>query len=112
MPRNKKMDVSKLSDENIQDMFEEAFEDQIASYNNIGNFECKCTRDEKAVTMEVMIVGLAGTPCVDDYKNAKVENADAVRIQAEDKGSLKFVLASDEIASLNTNDYTVVYRAK
>ena len=107
-----KTDVERISDEEMEEMFVEAFETQIASLNAIGSYECSCKRDSSNsdVKMEVMIIGLAGSPTLDDYKKGKVENAGTVLIKREEKDSLKFNLVTDEIISLNTNDYSVIYK--
>jgi len=108
-----KMDVSKLSDEDIQDMFTEAYEKQVAQENAFDNFECICKRETglPMVTMEVTIIGMAGTPTLDDYKAGKVKNSKSVTITREDRGSLRFTLDPKSVISLNTNDYLAVYKA-
>jgi len=107
-----KADVERVSDEEMEDMFTEAYESQVASYNEIGSYECSCKRDSSNpdVKIEVMIVGLAGTPTLDDYKNGKVENGSSVVIKREEKDSLKFELVPKEVITLNTNDYFVTYK--
>ena len=108
-----KLEVARLSNEEIEDLFGASYEEQIASRNGIDPFECKCVRentDSSDIRMEVVISGFAGTPTLDDYKDGKVAHSDAVLIQKEDRGSLKLVLNPQEIISLNTNDYLVVYQ--
>jgi hypothetical protein len=113
MSKQRKMDASTLSDEELVDLFTDAYEEQVASLNDIGEFEASCKRvtGDKNVTMEVMVCGLAGTPCLDDYKEMRIKNIDAVVIEREDKGKLKFKLAAKETIALNTNDYIVVYKS-
>lgn len=108
-----KLDTSKLSDDDIQDMFEEVYEKKIGAYNNIDSFECTCKREtgKPEIKMEVMIVGMAGSPTIDDYKNGKVKNAGEVDITREGKGSMKFLLCTKDIVYLNMNDYIVVYKS-
>ena len=66
-----KADVERISDEEMETMFTDAYEEKIASLNNIGSYECSCKRESGTsdVKMEVMIVGMAGSPTPDDYKN-------------------------------------------
>lgn len=115
--RSEKMDVSKLSDEDIQDMFTEAYQNQIASKNAFDNFECICKRENglsavgPTVIMEVTVIGMAGTPTLDDYKQGKVIDSKTVIISREDKGKLQFNLDPKSIMSLNTNDYVVAYKS-
>jgi len=104
--------VDKLSDEQLQDKFEEAFEEQIAKINSIGEYEATCRRSitEPAVKMEVMICGMAGTPISDAFKNGGIENGESVTVDLEDRGEINFTLIPDETTTLNSTDYIVVYR--
>jgi len=107
-----KMDVSKMSDEELSDIFTEAFEAQVASYNNIGQFEVEFVREtsDKSIRAEVSIFGMAGTPTLDDFKQAKVRSASNVTMKKEGRGTLKMRLVPAATISLNTNDYLVVYK--
>lgn len=109
-----KLNTSKLSDDDIQDMFSEAYEKNIASANGFDSYECICKRGGNTpdIKMEVTVVGMAGSPTIDDYKKGKVKNSSAVVIGREGKGSLKFKLVPSDTMSLNTNDYLVVYKAE
>ena len=110
----KQINVITLSDEELTDLFSEAFEEQVASYNNIQQYECTCKRvpAQTDAKMEVMIVGLAGSPCVDQFKSMEgLKNVDSGVISREDKGSLKFTILPKETTSLNTNDYLIVYQS-
>jgi len=109
----RKMNAVTLSDEELQDMFEVSFEEQVASYNSIGEYEAKCVRvpAKATINMEVTIFGLAGTPIPADFKEVNIKNIDTVTIEREDKGSLKFTLVPKKTISLNTNDYIVVYKS-
>ena len=109
-----KLDVKMLNDEEIQDLFTEAYEKQVASLNAFSEFECICKREtvnSRDAKVEVQIYGLAGTPTLENYKELKVKGSDSVVITKGDKGSLKFKLLPEEIISLNTNDYLVVYQS-
>ena len=105
------MNLDVLSNEKLQDMFTEAFESQISSRNNIGEFEATCVRNPgvQDVRMEVLIVGLAGSPTIDDYRAGRVENSDSVVVDDPIKGVLKFRV--DEIYVLNSNDFVAVYQS-
>ncbi len=111
---NPKMNVTKLSNEDLQDMFTEVYEKNVAAANMFDSFECICKRDSNNpdIMMEVTITGMAGSPTIDDYKNGKVKNCGSVVINREGKGSLKFKLVPSDTISLNTNDYMVVYKAE
>ena len=115
MPKNqsKKLDIEKLSDEDLQDRFTEAFEKRVGSYNNLDSFECLIKRGGSGIDilMEVTVIGMAGSPVISDFKDMKVKNSDSVTIEYEGRGSLKFKLLPEKIISLNSNDYLVVYQA-
>jgi len=108
-----KINVDKLSNEDLQDMFTEAFQEQVASRNNISEFECTCKRDSNSpdVKMEVMVVGMAGTPYLEMFQKGKVKNADSIVVKREGfKNTLKFKMEIKEALALNANDYLVVYK--
>lgn len=110
---NQRMNVDKVSDDDLQDMFTDAFEKEIASRNNIDSFECICKRGgaDSEIKMEVMVVGMAGSPTLSDYKDLKLKNTKTLTIEREGKGSLKFKLIPEQMIALNTNDYLAVYKA-
>lgn len=109
----RKMNVSVMSDDELQDLFSDAFQEQIASRNDIGEFEAICHRlpSKDSLSMEVTIFGFAGTPPVTFFKDAKNKKIASVLVNNEDRGSLKFVLTPSETIALNTNDYLVIYKA-
>ena len=107
-----KLDVTRISDDEFVEMFEPVYEEKIASRNAIGSYECMCKRDTSTsdIKMEVMVVGMAGSPTLDDYKGGRVENAGVVMLDLGDRGRLTFKLQTKEITALNTNDYVAVYK--
>jgi len=109
-----KLDARKLSDDDLQDMFSAAYEKRVASQNGFDSYECICKRDSNnaPIRMEVTVTGMAGSPTVDEYKKMKVKNSDAVVIEREGKGRMKFKLVPSETIALNTNDYMVVYKSE
>lgn len=111
--KQEKLETKKLSDDDIQDMFTESFESEIASMNNIDSFECTCKREtgSQQIKMEVMVVGMAGSPTIDDFKSGKIKNVSSVVITREGKGSLSFKLCVSESIRLNMNDYILVYES-
>jgi hypothetical protein len=113
MPVKQQLNTSKMSDDDLQDMFSEAYEKNVASYNDIDSFECICKREtgNPKIRMEVLIVGMAGNPTIDDYKKGKVKRSEQVTIEREGKGSLKFVFKPKDTVYLSNNDYTVVYES-
>ena len=106
-----KMDMAKMSDEELSDIFTEAFE-EIASLNNISQFDVEFVREtsDKSVKAEVSIYGMAGSPTIDDFKKSRVKNASIVSMKKEGRGNLKMKLVPAATIALNTNDYLVVYK--
>ena len=100
------------SDDELIDMFEPIYEGQVASRNSIGSYECSCKRDSsnKEVRVEVMVVGMAGSPTLEAYKEGKVTDSSIIIVNVEGKGKLRFNLAVKEMMALNTNDYIAVYK--
>lgn len=109
---NQKIDIARISDDELVDMFESVYEEKVASVNNIGSFECSCKRDTSTseVKIEVMVIGLAGSPTLSDYRNGKLKDANTVVVNIAGKGKIKFNLIPKEITALNTNDYVAVYK--
>ena len=109
----RKMDVRTVSDDEVQDMFEKSFADQVGSYNDIDNFEVKCVREigNDSVTVEVSIMGNAGSPTAEDFKKMKVKNASSVTIAREDKGELKFNIQPEKTLYRNSTEYIVIYKS-
>tara|TARA_R110000824_G_scaffold12226_7_gene53611 strand:- start:38453 stop:38776 length:324 start_codon:yes stop_codon:yes gene_type:complete len=107
------MKVSKVSDEEIETLFTTVFDDKVATYNNISEFEAKCQRQvgKDDITIEVMICGTAGSPTVDDWKTGNIENAETVTIDRFDVGELTLTLDPEETLYLNPNDYYVFYKS-
>jgi len=108
-----KLNTSKLSNEDIEDLFSEAFEDQVAKHNSISEFEVTCIRDSanaKSLDIEVMIVGMAGSPTLDQFKNGEVENSQEV-IGSRGGDKIKFKLLPKKTVVLNSNDYNISYAA-
>lgn len=111
---NQRMNTSKLSDEDIQDMFTEVYEKNVASQNNFNAYECICKRDvgDTNITMEVTVNGMAGSPTINDYKTNKVKGSGSITIEREGRGFLTFKLQPKEIMILNSNDYLAIYKAE
>ena len=109
----KQMDTKKISADEVQDMFTEAFEAQVGSLNNISEFEVKCNKSiaKKDIQVEVTVQGMAGCPNAEDFKHGKIKNIDKVVIERADKGSLEFKLLKDQTVYLNSTEFIVVYQS-
>jgi len=107
-----KMNVDKVSDEDMQDLFTNAFED-IGSMNNITEFECKCKRTvgNSEIVMEVMIIGLAGSPTYEAIHSGELEDLDIISISRDEESKLDFERDADNDYILNTNDYVISYKS-
>jgi len=109
----KKMDIKRISDDEVQELFEASFESQVAKYNDIDSFEVKCVREvgKDSLTVEVTVMGTAGCPTAEDFKKMKVKNASAVTIERADKGELKFAIQPSKTLYLNSTEYIVIYKS-
>jgi hypothetical protein len=101
--------TKRVSDEEMQDMFERSYQ-SIASLNNIDSFECKCSRVNGKTNMEVIITGFAGNPTLEDFKKGELDNVDSVVVKEEGRPELEFTLEPSLGNILNSSDYIVVYR--
>ena len=105
------MNVDKISDEIMQEMFEVAFENQVGVYNDLSEFEALIKRSarEEDILMEVTVTGMAGSPTIEDFKSGNVENAEEINIDNA-RGELKYVLQPEATVPLNSTDYIVTYK--
>jgi hypothetical protein len=105
------MQVDKISDEIMQEIFEVAFENKIGAYNNLSEFEpiIKRSAREEDILMEVTVTGMAGSPTMEDFKSGRVENAERLKIE-DVRGELTYVLQADETVPLNSTDYVITYK--
>ena len=109
----KEMKLDRVSSEELITMFEEAFEEQVAKFNNIEAFgvECNDRGLGKPVQINVDISGHAGTPTVDQFKRGEVTKSESVTIQRDDIGEKTFKLVKGLTTYVSGNDYLVVYEA-
>ena len=107
----KKMKTQGMGDDELQNLFEESFQETVASKNDIIDFEVKTDWDVNSdiLRFDVTIIGLAGTPSIDAFKKGEVENADEVVIERADKGRMTLKLKPKETTFLSGNDYIIVY---
>lgn len=107
------MNVNKVSNEMLQDMFSEAYREQIGIDNNISEIECVCSRDTAtgSIDMEVTVFGYCGTPSISDYKTGKVKNANKVSVEIDKGKKTVFTLDKNSIKTLNTSEYVMTYKA-
>jgi len=104
------LNANKLSDEELINYFEEAFEKQIAIHNEITSYEISCNRDDGDILMSVEIIGMAGSPTPEAYQDGStIKNRDKIIVDEDDLGKLEFVY-NDDCYVLNSNDYVVVYK--
>lgn len=110
--RDGKMSIKHISDDELQDIFTEAFASQVGSYNGIDEFDAKCTKDinKNSVQVDVTVQGFAGCPTAEDFKKGKVKNASSITISREGKGELKFDLYPKETTYINSTEYVLVYK--
>ncbi|GAF81117.1 unnamed protein product [marine sediment metagenome] len=109
----KKMNLDRASSEEIVNMFEVSFEEQVAKLNDIGAFNVECNDRQigKPVQVEVNIAGHAGTPTIDQFRNGEVEGCESVTISRDDIGEMKFSLVKKLTTFVSGNDYLIVYES-
>jgi hypothetical protein len=110
---SKVMNLQRVSSEEVVSMFETAFEEQVASINDIGAFGVECNDREigKPVQVQVDISGMAGAPTIDQFRQGAVEHSEFVTISRDDIGEMKFKLVPKLTCFLSGNDYLIVYEA-
>jgi hypothetical protein len=106
----KKMDIARVSSEDIQELYEKEFE-KIAPFINIDSFDIVCNRDVQTgkANLTVTIYGTAGAPTIDQFKQDKIEQARRIVIERYDIGTLVFNLVPLQTVFLNSNDYQLTY---
>jgi len=107
-----KLDVKVLSNEQVEDLFNIAYAEQVGNLNNISEFDCKCVREVEGskTKVEITVIGLAGSPTLDDYKEVRSEDFKKVVIN-RDGAKAVFNLLPKATVVLNSNDYVVTYQA-
>lgn len=108
-----KRSVKTLGDDELITLFEEAFKEQVASYNQLDEFEVKCIRTvgSDVLRMEVVVQGMAGCPTAEDFKKGKVTKANTVSLSRDDKTGIVLTLLPKETVYLNSTEYIIVYQS-
>jgi len=106
------MDLSKVSNEEMADLFSSAFIEQVGSTIGIEEVEAECVRsvEKKDVKIELSVFGMAGSPSADDWKKNKLKNVSKVVVDVPRIGKVNFKLFPSETVNLDTNNYLVVYK--
>jgi len=107
-----KLDVTALNNEQVEDLFNVAYAEQVGNLNNISEFDCKCVREVEGskIKVEITVIGLAGSPTLDDYKEVRSEDFKKVVLN-RDGAKAVFKLLPKATVVLNSNDYVVTYQA-
>ncbi len=105
------MKVDKLSNDEIVTMFGEVFDRKVAKMNDIESYDVENVERsvDNHVTLDVNVVGYAGTPTIDDFREGGIKDADTVVVDVEGSDSLTFKLDRDAIVFLSANDYRLTY---
>ena len=103
------MKIDKYSDEKVQDLIAEVFDQKVARFNNIQESEPAIVREKGILTIEITIVGLAGSPTMQMFKENKVKDANNLVVE-DTTGKLYLTLVPEETYTLNSNDYVIVYK--
>lgn len=107
-----KSTLDRFSSDDIQNIFEEVFEQKVSSVYGMSTFDIECMRDylTSDTIVNVTIYGSAGAPTVFDFKANKIDEAKEIIVERSDLGSLKFVLVPEKTSVVNSNDYLIVYK--
>ncbi len=107
----RRMNPDSLSDDELVELFERKFLEEVASYNNITEFEVTCRRKvgNNELEVDVTIYGFAGTPPLEGF--CASDKSKTVVIDRFDKGELTLELYRERCTILNSNDYLVVYKS-
>ena len=101
--------IDSMGDDKLRDLFEESFDEQVGQFNNMGDAEAKVLHDNGELSVEVLLVGMAGSPSVDDFKAGTVPDSKKVVVSYDSYDDLEFVNIPEKTVSLNVNDYILVY---
>jgi hypothetical protein len=109
----KRINVKNVSDDEVQEMFEESFRNQLGKYNSIDEIEVKSKKaiGKDIIRVEVTVQGMAGSPTAEDFKSGKVKNASPIKISRADKGCLSFEILPKETVYLNSTEYIITYQS-
>lgn len=100
-----------MGDQELVELFEKAFTEQVSSKCNIEEFSVHLARsvDSDYLRFEVEITGLAGAPTMEDFKLNKLKDAAEVKLSRADKGNITLKLAPLQTVFLTGNDYLITY---
>lgn len=109
-PLGRPMNVDTISDDELISLFEERFQDQVASKHDISEFETACIRKvgNNSIELEVTIYGYAGSPTMDEFK-AGLDGTESITLSRYDKGDLTLTLNKSKTITLSANDYLIAY---
>lgn len=100
--------VSRLSDTEIQEAFQQCFDEQVSRFNGMSQTDFKCDRDLNTVVITVTVMGYAGSPTLDDFKSGNVENSQSIIVNSEKIDNIRFDMS--EVVYMNSVEYCVVYK--
>ena len=103
------INVDRLSDEELVNYFEGAFEQQVALHNDITSFEVTCDRESGKPVMAVEIIGMAGSPTCEAFKGDDITHRDEVVVDEGDLGKINFEF-NGTCYVLNSTDYVAEYK--
>ena len=105
------MNLYNLGNDEIEEIFTEAYREMIADPNGIVDFEVNINRGVGGdkIKAEVSVMGYAGTPTIDKYKSKTLKNINSLKVVREDLGACIFKYLDTETVPLSGIDYIVVY---
>lgn len=105
------LDVSKMSNDELKDVFETSFRNTVARELDISEFEVEVARnhDKGEIGFEVMIIGFAGSPSIDHFKELSGTISDSVKLSVPNSGEMILTLDPSKTTFLTAGDYSIYY---
>ena len=103
--------ILSMGDDEILNLFETAFLEQVGEPNNISEIDVEIVRDQTARTVnaEVRIYSMDDSTDMQKFKQGKAPKSSKVEVEVEGGPKLIFTLAKDKTVYMNGNDYSVTY---
>lgn len=102
-----------MGDDEIVNLFETAFIEQVGEANGISEIDVEISRDQTArkVNAEIRIYSMDDSADMQKFKQSKASNVSKVDVEIEGGPVIHFALNRDKTVYMNGNDYSVTYTA-
>ena len=102
-----------MGDDEIVNLFETAFLEQVGEANGISEIDVEISRDQAArkVNAEIRIYSMDDSADMQRFKQGKAPNSGKVDVEIEGGPTLHFFLNKAKTVYMTGNDYSVTYTA-